>query len=149
MAVHKRKNFQEVLFNFQEVRKRLAMGIQALGWLKSLWRDTDIITRIKILKAIVFPMATYECESWVFTGGVEKRTTAFENKCARKILRIPFTKHSANEEVCKICSFGKEELSVKRRKLKFFGHTARHNSLQNTVIEGRVAERRGIGRPRR
>ena len=75
--------------NFQEERKRLTMGIQALGWLKSLWRDTDITTRMKVLKAIVFPMATYGCEFWVFTGRVEKKITAYENKCTRKILRIP------------------------------------------------------------
>ena len=137
--------------NFQEVRKRLTMGIQALGRLKSLWRDTDITTRMKVLKAIVFPMATYGCESWVFTGRVEKKITAYENKCTRKILRIPYTKHVTNEEVRKVCLIGKEELlrTVKRRKLKFFGHMARHNSLQKTVMEGRVAGRRGRGRPRR
>ena len=134
--------------NFQEVRQRLTMGIQALGRLKSLWRDTDITTRMKVLKAIVFPMATYGCESWVFTGRVEKKITAYENKCTRKILRIPYTKHVTNEEVRKVCLIGKEELlrTVKRRKLKFFGHMARHNSLQKTVMEGRVAGRRGRGR---
>ena len=100
------------------------MGIQALGRLKSLWGDTDITTRIKVLKAIVFPMATYGCESWVFTGRVEeeKRITAYENKCARKILRIPYTKHVTNEEVREVCLIEKEELlrMIKRRKLKFF-----------------------------
>ena len=127
------------------------MGIQALGWLKSLWRDTDITTRMKVLKAIIFPMATDGCESWVFTRRVEKRITAYENKCARKILRIPYTKHVTNEEVREVCLIEKEELlrMVKGRKLKFFGHMARHNSLQKTVMEGRVSGRWGRGCPRR
>ena len=98
------------------------MGIQALGRLKSMWRDTDITTRMKVLKAIVFPMATYGCESWVFTGRVEKKITVYENKCTRKILRIPYTKHVTNEEVRKVCLIGKEELlrTVKRRKAEVF-----------------------------
>ena len=132
--------------NFQEVRQRLTMGIQALGRLESLWRDTDITTRMKVLKAIVFPMATYRCESWMFMRRVEKKITAYENKCTRRILRIPYTKHVTNEEVCKVCLIGKEELLGK---LKFFGHMARHNSLQKTVMEGKVAGRRGRGCPRR
>ena len=87
----------------------------------------------------------------MFTGRVEKKITAYENKCTRKVLRISYTKHVTNEEVRKVCLIGKEELlrTVKRRKLKFFGHMARHNSLQKTVMEGRVAGRRGGGRPRR
>ena len=64
--------------NMQEVRKRLAMGIRTLFQLRSLWRDTDITTIMKILSAIVYPVATYGCESWVLTEGVEKRITAFE-----------------------------------------------------------------------
>ena len=102
-------------------------------------------------KAIVFPMATYGCEFWVFTGRVEKRITAYENKCARKILRIPYTKHVTNGEVREVCLIEKEEIlrMVKKRKLKFFGHMARHNSLQKTVMAGRVSGRRGRGRPRR
>ena len=106
---------------------------------------------MKVLKAIVFPMATYGCESWMFTGRIEKRITAYENKCARKILSIPYTKHVTNEEVREVCLIEKEKLlgMLKRRKLKLFGHMARHNSLQKTVMEGRVSGRRGKGRPRR
>ena len=134
-----------------EVRKRLAMGTKILNQLRTLWKDTHVATRMKVLKTIVFPVATYGCESWVFTGEVEKRITAFENKSARKILRISYIKHKRNVEVREECGLEYEELlrAVKRRKLKYFGHVERHNTIQRTVLEGRTPGRRGRGRPRR
>ena len=65
--------------NFQEVRKRMAIGIRTLCKLWSLWKDTDVSTRVKVLKSIIFPVATYGCESQVLIAAVEKRVTAFEN----------------------------------------------------------------------
>ena len=89
--------------NFKEVKKRLAMGATAPGRLKSLWRDMDITIQMKILKVIVFPVASYGCESWVFKGGVEKWITAFENKCLQKILRIFMSNTPLTRKYAKVC----------------------------------------------
>ena len=83
--------------NSKEIRSRLAMGLQALIGMKKLWRGQDKVTKLRILRACVFPVATYACETWVLRKAEEQRISTFENKCYRRILRVPWTQHRTND----------------------------------------------------
>ena len=72
--------------NSREIRCRLAMGMAALEGMKNLWQGQDKETKLRLLKAYVFSVATYPCETWVLRKADEKKITTFENKCYGKIL---------------------------------------------------------------
>ena len=109
--------------------------------------------KIRFMKAIVLSTTTYGSESWTLNAQSEKRINAFEMKCYRKILRIPYTAHRTNEnvkdEIFHQCGNRKTSLSiVKRRKIQWFGYVTRNdNSL--SIMHGRVPGKRGRGRPRK
>ena len=69
----------------KEIKSRLAMGLKALNGMKKLWQGQDKETKLRVLRACIFPMETYDCEAWVLRKTDEKKITAFENKCYRKI----------------------------------------------------------------
>ena len=108
------------------------------------------------MKAIVLATMTYGCELWTLNAQSEKRINAFEMKCYRKILRIPYTAHGTNEnvkdEIVHQCGNQETLLSiVKRRKIQWFGYVRRNDnslSLAN-IMHGRVPGKRGRGRPRK
>ena len=109
------------------------------------------------MKAIVLATMTYGCESWALNAQSEKRINAFEMKCCRKILHIPYTAHRTNEhvkdEIVQQCGNQETLLSiVKRRKLRWFGHVTLNDnslSLASVIMHGRVPGIRTRGRPRK
>ena len=106
---------------------------------------------MEIIRACVFPTATFGCESWTISKADEKRINAFEMKCYRRALRIPWVERVTNKEVLKIIPLNKCQLLsiVKKSKLSYFGHLKRHDVLERIFLEGRMEGRRGRGRPRR
>ncbi|GFN86089.1 endonuclease-reverse transcriptase [Plakobranchus ocellatus] len=82
-----------------EIRRRLAMATAKLHKMEKIWKGQDVHTKVRILKSIIFPTATYGCEAWTINKTDSKRITAFELKCYRKILRISWTEKIRNEEV--------------------------------------------------
>ena len=97
------------------------------------------------------PVATYGCEAWTLKKDEEKRIQAFENKCIRKLLRIPWTKMMTNEQVYVSAGARRELLAhTKIRKLRYFGHIMRqqNGSIESSIMTGFVEGNRGRGRPR-
>ena len=85
--------------NSKEIGCRLAMGLAALEGMKNLWQGQNKQTKLHLLRACVFPVATYACETWVLRKVDEKKISSFENKCYRKILKVPWTQRRTNEDI--------------------------------------------------
>ena len=134
-----------------EIRRRLAIATAKLQKMMILWKSQIIPLKMKILNACIFPIATYGCESWTLTKADEKRINAFEMRCYRKMLRIPWTAKERNESVLNKVDLQNCQLlnQIKKQKLGYFGHTKRHDTLEKLCMEGAVEGRRGRGRPRR
>ena len=81
-----------------EIRRRLAMATAKLNKIANVWKGQCVDTKIRILKSTVFPTTTYGCEAWTTNETHGKLITAFEMKCYRKILRIPWTDRVKNEK---------------------------------------------------
>ena len=73
----------------KEIRRRLGMASKKLKSLKKVWKGNDDKTKLKFLRSLIFPIATYGSETWSISKEAAKKIDAFEFKCYRKILRIP------------------------------------------------------------
>ena len=107
-------------------------------------------TKFRLVKAMVFPVVTYGCESWTVKKAEHRRIDAFELWCWRTLLRVPFTARRSNQSILKEVSFGcsLEGLMLKR-KLQYFGYLMRRvNSLEKTLILGGIGGRRRRGQQR-
>ena len=103
-----------------------------------------------IAKAMVFPVVMYRCESWTVKKAEHQRTDAVELWCWRKLLRFPWTARRANQSILKEISpeYSLEGLMLKL-KLQYFGHLMRRtNSLEKTLMLGKIEGRRRRGRQR-
>ena len=109
-------------------------------------RDITLPTKICLVKAMVFPVVMYGCESWTVKKGKHRRIDAFELWCWRKFLRVPWTARRSNQSILKETSPGcsLEGLMLKL-KLQYFGHLLRRvDSLENTLcLEGLGQEENG------
>ena len=112
------------------IRRRLAMATAKLNKMANVWKGQCVDTNIRVLKIIVFPTATYGYEAWTITKTDRKLITAFEMKCYRKILRIPWTDRVTNEKVLEKVKMNSTTVLHEPMKLKFgyFGHIERHES---------------------
>ena len=107
-------------------------------------------TKFHLVKAMVFPVVMYRCESWTVKKAERQRIDAFELWCWRRLLRVPWTARRSNQSILKetspVCSL--EELMLKV-KLKYFGHLMRRvYSLEKTLMLGGTGGRRRRGRQR-
>jgi hypothetical protein len=111
-------------------------------------RNIDIKVRKNLIKAYVWSVALYGSETWTIGKTEEKRFSAFETWCYRRLLRISWTEHITNEEVYrrvrKTRSFLK---TLKTRKAKLIGHILRQNSLLSRIIEGAIEGNNSRERP--
>ena len=82
-----------------EIKWRLSIALQRLKQLNKLWSGTDRTTKIRFLRACIFPIATYACETWTLTKQAEQRINAFEYKCYRRVLRIYWVKKRTNASI--------------------------------------------------
>ena len=110
-------------------------------------RDITLPTKVHLVKAMVFPVVMYGCESWTVKKAEHQRTDAFELWCWRRLLRVPWTARRSNQSILKEISPGcsLEELMLKL-KLQYFGHmTRRADSLEKTLMLGKTEGRRRRG----
>ena len=103
-------------------------------------RDITLPTKVRLVKAMVFPVVMYGCESWTVKKVEHRRTDAFELWCWRRSLRVPWTARRSNQSILKEisprCSL--EGLMLKR-KLQYFGHLMRRiDSLEKTLMLGKI-----------
>ena len=113
-------------------------------------RDITLLTKVRLVKAIVFPVVMYGCESWTVKKAKHRRIDAFELWCWRRLLRVPWTARRSNQSVLKEISPGcsLEGLMLKL-KLQYFGHLMRRvDSLEKTLMLARIGGRRRRGRQR-
>ena len=107
-------------------------------------RDTTLATKIYLLKAMVFPVITYGCESWTVKQAELRRIDAFELWCWRRLLRVPWTARRSNQSILKDirpgCSLKGMMLKLK---LQYFGHLMRRaDSFEKTLMLGKIEGRR-------
>ena len=110
-------------------------------------RDITLPTKVCLVKAMVFPVVMYGCESWTVKKAEDRRTNAFELWCWRRLLRVPWTARRSNQSILKEISPGcsLEGLMLKL-KLQYFGHLMwRADSLEKTLILGGIGDRRKRG----
>ena len=135
-----------------EIKRCLLLGRKAMTNLDSILKSRNITlpTKIRLVKAMVFPVVMYDCKSWTIKKVERQRIDAFELWCWRRLLSVPWTSRRSNQSLLKEISPGcsLEGLMLKL-KLQYFGHLIqRVDSLENTLMLGGIGGRRRRGRQR-
>ena len=132
-----------------EIKRRLLLGRKVMINLDSIFKSKDITlpTKVHLVKAMVFPVVMYGCESWTIKKAKCRRIDAFELWCWRRLLRVLWTARRSNQSILKEIS---PECSLEglmlRLKLQYFGHlTRRVDSLETTLMLGGIGGRRRRG----
>ena len=132
-----------------EIKRRLLLGRKVMTNLDSILKSRDITlpTKVRLVKAMVFPVVMYGCESWTVKKAESQRIDAFELWCWRRLLRVPWTTRRSNQSILKEINpeYSLEGLMLKL-KLQYFGHlTQRSDSLEKTLVLGKTESRRRRG----
>ena len=132
-----------------EIKRCLLLGRKAMTNLDSILKSTVItmLTKVCIVKAMIFPVVMYGYESWTIKKAEHQRTDAFELWCWRRLLRVPWTARRSNQSILKEIDpeYSVEGLMLKV-KLQYFGHLMRRaNSLEETLMLGKMVGRRRKG----
>ncbi|KAI8433901.1 hypothetical protein MSG28_015827 [Choristoneura fumiferana] len=134
-----------------EIKRRMVITRCAMDRLSKVWRDRNITktTKIRLVRALVFPIFLYGAETWTVKERERQRIDALEMWCWRRLLRVSWTQHRTNVSILKELGIG-ERLStaVHSRILQFFGHVTRRggDSVERLVVQGRVNGSRSRGR---
>ena len=135
-----------------EIKRHLLLGRKVMTNLDSIFKSRDITlpTKVRLVKAMVFPVVIYGCESWTVKKGEHRRIDAFELWCWRRLLRVPWTARRSNQSVLKEVSPGISlEGMMLKLKLQYFGHLMRRvDSLEKTLMLGGIGGRRRRGQQR-
>ena len=103
-------------------------------------RDITLLTKVRLVKAMVFPVVTYGCESWTMKKAERRRIDAFELWCWRRLLRVPWAARRSNQSILKEINPGISlEGIMLKLKLQYFGHLMRRvDSLEKTLMLGGI-----------
>ena len=119
-----------------EIKRPLLLGRKVMTNLDSILKSRDITlpTRVRLVKAMVFPVVMYGCESWTVKKAESRRIDAFELWCWRRLLRVPWTARRSNQSILKISPRCSLEGMMLKLKLQYSGHLMRRvNSLEKTT----------------
>ena len=110
-------------------------------------RDITLLTKVRLVKAMVFPVVMYGCDSWTVKKVEHRRIDAFELWCWRRLLRVPWTARRSNQSIMKEISPGISlEGMILKLKLQYFGHLMpRADSLKKTLMLGKIEGKRRRG----
>ena len=132
-----------------EIKRRLLLGREVMTKPDSIFKTRDITLpkKVHLVKAMVFPVVIYRCESWTIMKAEHQRIDAFELWCWRRLLRVPWTARRSNQSILKEISpeYSLEGLMLKLE-LQFFGHLMRRpDSFEKTLMLGKIegGRRRG------
>ena len=133
-----------------EMKRHLLLGRETVTNVDSVLkcRDITLLTKVHLVKAMVFPVVMYGCESWTIKKTECRRINAFELWCWRRLLRVPWIARRSNQSILKEISpeYSLEGLMLK---LQYFGHLMRRvDSLENILMLGKIESRRGRQRMR-
>ena len=134
-----------------EIKRRLLLGRKVMTNLDSIFKSRDITlpTKVRLVKAMVFPVVMYGCESWTVKKAERRRIDAFELWCWRRLLRVPWTARRSNQSILKISPGISLEGMMLKLKLQDFGHLMRRvGSLENILMLGGIGGRRRGGQQR-
>ena len=134
----------------QEIKSYLLLGRKVMTNLDSILKSRDITlpTKVNLVKAMVFPVVMYGCESWTIKKAECQRIHALEPWCWR-LLRVPCTARRSNQSILKISPGCSLEGLILKLKLQYFSHlTWRSNSLKKTLMLGKILGGRRQGRQR-
>ena len=131
----------------QEIKRGLLLGRKVMTNLDSIFKSRAITlpTKVRLVKAMVFPVVMYGCESWTVKKAEWQRIDAFELWCWRRLLRVPWTARRSNQSILKEISPGisLEEMMLK---LQYFGHLMQKvDSLEKTLMLEGIGSRRRRG----
>ena len=131
-----------------EIKRHLLLGRKAMTNLDSVIKSRDITlpTQVCIIKAMVFPVVVYGCESWTIQKADHRRIDAFELWCWRRLLRVPWTARKSNQSILREINpeYSLEGLMIK---LQYFGHLMqRADSWEKTLMLGKIEGGRRRGR---
>ena len=135
-----------------EIKRRLLLGRKVTTNLDSIFKSRDVTlpTKVRLVKAMVFPVVMYGCENWTVKKTERRRIGAFELWCWRRLLRVPWTARRSNQSILKEINarISLEGMTLKL-KLEYFGHLMRRvDSLEKTLMLGGIGDRRRRGRQR-
>ena len=132
-----------------EIKRRSLLGRKVITNLDSILKSRDITlpTKVRLVKAMVFPVIMYGCESWTVKKAERRRSDVFELWCWRRLLRVPWTARRSDQSTLKEtspeCSLAGLMLKLK---LQYFGHLMRRvDSLEKTLMLGGIGGRRRRG----
>ena len=132
-----------------EIKRRLLLGRKVIINLDSIFKSRDItlLTKVHLVKAMVFPVVMYGCESWTMKKAEHQIIDAFELWCWRKLLRVPWTARRSNKSILKeISPWCSLEGLMLKLKLQSFGHVMRRtDSSEKTLMLGKIEGRRKRG----
>ena len=132
-----------------EIKRRLLLGRKVMTNLDSLFKSRDITltTKVCLVKAMVFPVFMYGCESWTVKKAECRRIDAFEMWCWRRLLRVPWTARRSKQSILKEINPGISlEGMMLKLKLQYSGHLMRRvDSLEKTLMLGGTGGRRRRG----
>ena len=135
-----------------EIKRCLLLGRKVMTNLDSILKSRDITlpTKVHLVKAMMFPVVMYGCESWTVKKAEHRRIDAFELWCWRRLLGVPWTARGSNQSILKEISPGISlEGMMLKLKLQYFGHLMRRvDSLEKTVMLGGIGGRRRRGQQR-
>jgi len=135
-----------------EIKRCLLLGRKVMTNLDSILKNKDITlpTKVRLVKAVVFPVVMYGCESWTVKKADCQRIDAFELWCWRRLLRVPWTARRSNQSILKEINPGCSlEGLILRLKFQYFGHLMRRvDSLEKTLMLGGIGGGRRRGRQR-
>jgi len=138
-----------------EIRKRISAATAAMTRLQTVWKSSiSFKTKFHLYKTLVLSILLYGCESWTLLADAERRIRTFETKSFRKLLRISYRDHRTNEfvqgEIERLAGPYEPLLTtIRRRKLQWYGHVTRHNTLSKTIMQGVMEGTRRRGRPKK
>ena len=132
-----------------EIKRHLLLGRKVMTNLDSVWKSRDITLPMKVhlVKAMIFPVVMYGCESWTIKKAERRRIDAFELWCWRRLLRVPWAARRSNQSILKKISPGCSlEGVMLKLKLQYFGHLMwRADSLEKTLMLEKIEGRRRRG----
>ena len=132
-----------------EIKRHLLLGRKVMTNLDSIFKSRDItlLTKIRLVKATVFPVVMYGCESWTVKKAECQRIDAFELWCWKRLLRVPWTTRRSNQSILKEINPGISlEGMMLKLKLQYFSHLMRRvDSLEKTLMLGGIGGRRRRG----
>ena len=131
-----------------EIKRRLLLGRKVMTNLDSILksRDVTLLTKVRLVKAMVFPVVMYGCESWTIKKTERRRIDGFELWCWRRLLTVPWTARRSNQSILKISPGCSLEGVMLRLKLQYLGHLMqRTDSFEKTLMLGKIEGRRRMG----